>query len=79
MNAPATSATTQTLPDFIAEIGDPEAARLFDAELRTVQAWRRRERFPRPEKAQQMVAVSGGRLTMDGIYGADPDRQAAAG
>lgn len=78
MNAPTPSGT-RTLPEFIAEIGDTEAARLFDAELRTVQAWRRRERWPRPETAQQMVAVSGGRLTMDGIYGADPKPKGSGG
>lgn len=57
-----------TLPQFIESVGDEAAARLFEAELRTVQSWRRRERLPRPEKAQRMVALSDGRLTMESIY-----------
>jgi len=57
-----------TLPQFIESVGDEAAARLFDAEVRTVQSWRRRERLPRPDKAQHMVAAAGGCLSMDSIY-----------
>lgn len=59
-----------TLPDFIAELGDEEAARLLDAPLRTVQSWRRRERKPRPAQAARIIAAAEGRLDYAGIYGA---------
>ena len=66
-----------SLPQFIESIGDEAAAQLFDAELRTVPSWRRRERLPRPEKAQRMVVAAEGQLTLDSIYGVahdfDPD------
>lgn len=62
---------TMTLPAFIAHLGDEVASKLFQTELRTIQSWRRRERYPRPKQAQQMVAVADGRLTMQGIYGDD--------
>lgn len=57
-----------TLPDFIAEVGDQKAAELFRAPVRTVQSWRRRERYPRPSTAQQIIGATGGRVTMQGIY-----------
>lgn len=47
-----------TLPQFIEQIGDIAAAKLFDTEIRTVQSWRRRERIPRKTKADLIVKLS---------------------
>jgi hypothetical protein len=69
---------TTTLPEFIAELGDSEAARLFGVPERTVQSWRRRERFPRPAMASRIIDVAGGRLNMGGIYAVPADDESGA-
>jgi hypothetical protein len=56
-----------TLPEYIASIGDAKAARLFRVKIRTVAAWRRKERTPRKEHAAIIVAKSP--ITYAGIYG----------
>jgi hypothetical protein len=61
------------LPDYIKKHGDEKCARLFGSKVRTVGAWRRRERYPRPSKAQEMIVASGGELTMAGIFGDDQE------
>jgi len=58
-----------TLPDYIKKHGDEKCANLFGAKLRTIGSWRRRERYPRRDKAQEMVVASKGELTMTGIFG----------
>lgn len=58
-----------TLSEFIAEVGDRTAAELFRAPVRTIQSWRRRERYPRPATAQEIIGATDGRVTMQGIYG----------
>lgn len=68
---------TLTLPEFIREIGDEKAAELFNVKVRTVQSWRRREAFPYPRNAQQIVAAAEGRVDFQGIYG-PPDTGKAA-
>lgn len=55
-----------TLPQFIEEIGEPEAARIGGVKLRTIQAYRRGERAPRPEVAERFVAT--GKVDWAGIY-----------
>ena|SRR6185312_13038514 len=67
---------TKTLPELIAELGDEAAAALFRTKLRTVQSWRRRERYPRPGKAKELVDLSDGRLSFAGIFG--PEAEAIA-
>lgn len=61
------------LPDFIAETGDDACVELFGVPLRTIQSWRRRERLPRPEQAREIVRLTSGRVTFDGIYGLHPE------
>lgn len=61
-----------TLPDFIAEIGDDKASEIFMVPKRTVQSWRRRERCPRPSKASEIIAATGGRVAYAGIYALPP-------
>lgn len=65
------------LTSFIEKHGDAHCAALFDAKIRTVASWRRRERFPRPEQAALIVERSGGVLDMDAIY-RSPEQKAAA-
>lgn len=66
-----------SLPDFIAKIGDESAVELFGAKLRTVQSWRRRERYPRPDQARRIVAASGGEVSYAGIF-SEPQKQEVA-
>ena len=63
---------SMTLSEYIAEIGDAEAARRFGAKVRTVQSWRRRERYPRRTEVAGILAASDGRLSVEGIYGPFP-------
>lgn len=67
----------QTLPEFIAELGDSKAARLFGVTERAVQSWRRRERLPRPAMAARIIEAAAGRVSMAGIYNL-PDAAPAA-
>lgn len=64
----------RTLSDFIAEKGDAAAAAMFGVKERTAASWRRLENYPRATKAQEIVEITGGEVTMAGIYG---DKQAA--
>lgn len=61
-----------TLPEFIREIGDGPAAKLFGVKVRTVQSWRRREAYPYPRNAHQVVEACAGKVDYEGIYGPDP-------
>lgn len=54
------------LSEYIQQVGDDEAARLFEVKRRTVQAWRRGERTPRREQAHVIVERSP--VTFEGIY-----------
>jgi hypothetical protein len=62
------------LPDYIKKHGDEKCAAIFRSKVRTVGSWRRRERYPRPEKAREMVIASEGELTMSGIFDDAYDR-----
>jgi len=65
----------KTLPEFISEVGAEEAARLFNIQPRTAESWKRRERYPRPAKAPEIIAATRGVVDYEGIYG--PDVRAA--
>lgn len=56
------------LPDYIDQIGVTRFAKQFKVKPRTVSSWKRMERRPRPEKAQEIVEKTP--VTMEGIYGA---------
>jgi len=56
------------LPDYIKQVGVTRFAKQFGVKPRTVDSWRRMERRPRPEKAQEIVEKTP--VTMEGIYGA---------
>jgi hypothetical protein len=57
------------LVEYIEQIGDAKAAKLWNVEERTVQSWRLRERTPRPNHAARIVETSP--VTYEGIYGLD--------
>ena len=57
-----------TLPEYICEVGDREAARLFGVSVRAVESWRRGERVPRPETAARIVKATKGRVDYSGCY-----------
>lgn len=57
-----------TLSEFIAEVGDEAAARLFGVATRTAAAYRRGEREPSTAKAREIVAAAGGRLTFEDCF-----------
>src|SRR5690554_1818601 len=59
---------TMTLPEYIEQVGDAAAARLFRVKPRTAMAWRLGERHPRPAKAAEIVRVLGGAVTFEGCY-----------
>ena len=65
-----------TLTQFISELGDSQAALLFNVKERTVASWRRGENFPRATKAQEIVALTKGKVSMDGIYATCCDKAA---
>lgn len=57
--------------DFLRQHGDDISVALAcRVSVRTVESWRRRERFPRPPALQRLIRMSGGRLTLDGAYSA---------
>ncbi len=53
-------------------MGIPEFAARYGVKERTVSSWRYGERFPSRAKAQELVALSGGELTMAIIYAPTP-------
>ena len=57
-----------SLPQYIASLGDVVFAQRYCVKERTAASWRRRERYPRPEQAHELIERSGGELTMDIIY-----------
>lgn len=59
-----------TLVEFIQKKGDAACAELFGVKLRTIGSWRRLERMPRPAQARRIVEVTGGAVSMAGIYAA---------
>lgn len=56
------------LPEYIAQVGIARFAKQFKVKPRTVKSWKRMERRPRPEMAQEIVEKTP--VTMEGIYGA---------
>jgi hypothetical protein len=64
-----------TLPDYIAEVGDERAAKLFKVKPRTAMSWRLRTRFPTKDQADVIVKKSP--VTYDGIYSVERKRETA--
>lgn len=58
-----------TLKEWIAAVGDDQAARILKTKPRTARSWREGRRFPRPETARGIVRRLKGKVTLAGIYG----------
>jgi uncharacterized protein YjcR len=56
------------LPDYIRAIGEDVAAAKFGVSVWTIRSWRQRTRFPRANKANEIVAMTDGIVGLDGIY-----------
>ena len=65
----------QTLPEYIEEIGDKAAGKLFRVKPRTAMSWRLRTRFPTKDQADVIVKKSP--VTYEGIYSVERKRDAA--
>lgn len=67
-----------TLAEYIKKNGHAEAARLFGVSLSTIKSWRWGQRTPRPDKANEIVSVTGGEVSLSGIYAQKPSEAANA-
>lgn len=59
------------LTTYIETIGDEAAAKQFGVKKRRIESWRANgtsRRYPRRQIAEQIVKVTNGIVTMDGIY-----------
>ena len=65
------------LPAYIKSVGDARASELFGEPVRTVKSWRYRDRRPRPETAQKIVAATNGEVTLADIYGQPREQESA--
>jgi DNA-binding transcriptional regulator YdaS (Cro superfamily) len=61
------------LPDYIKAIGHEAAAKAFGVSESAIKSWRWGARRPRPDKAHEIEAVTGGRVRFADIY-PRPDR-----
>lgn len=57
-----------TLSDYIKDKGHKRCADLFGVSESTVKAWRWGARKPRPEAANRIVQITGGEVSLAGIY-----------
>jgi hypothetical protein len=57
-----------TLSEYITQIGDDKAAKLFDIDVRVAKSYRLKERQPKPQKAMEMVRKLKGAITLEEIY-----------
>lgn len=56
------------LSDYIKKVGDKKAAEKFGVQERTAASWRRGERIPKPRKAQEIVELLDGLVSLEGCY-----------
>lgn len=54
--------------EYIEKNGEPRIAAALNVSMWTVRSWRLGTRSPRPEHANKLVLMSGGELTLAGIY-----------
>lgn len=64
------------LPTYIETIGEQAAANLFGVSIWTVRSWRHRTRYPRADKAREIVEKTGGKVTFEAIYADSRDEAA---
>jgi DNA-binding transcriptional regulator YdaS (Cro superfamily) len=58
-----------SFPEYIRKHTPQKCAKLFNVKERTAFSWMRRERYPTPTKAHEIVAAAKGEVTMQDIYG----------
>ena len=56
------------LPDYIRTVGEDVAAAKFGVSVWTIRSWRQQSKFPRTDKANEIVRRTDGVVTLDGIY-----------
>lgn len=56
------------LRTYIQTKGEDQAATLFCVSIWTVRSWRSGNKKPRPAKANEIVAKTGGEVSLAGIY-----------
>lgn len=56
------------LKKYIQEHGDIKCAELFNVKPRTTASWRRGERLPRPDQANEIVILTNGEVSLYDIY-----------
>lgn len=66
------------LSEYIKETGHEAASRLFGVSIWTIKAWRFGDRLPRPAKANEIVRITRGKVTLSEIYGPQPSSEKAA-
>lgn len=66
------------LPTYIRTIGEQAAANLFGVSVFTIRSWRQRARYPRSDKAREIVEKTGGKVTYEAIYAPAPAQDEAA-
>jgi len=59
---------SMTLSQYIKKTGDAQCAKLFSVKERTVASWRRGENYPRANKAQEIVILTKGEVTLNDIF-----------
>lgn len=64
-----------SLSAFIKTIGNTAAARLFGVSEGTAKSWRYGYRKPATDRAQEIVRLTEGRVTWEGIYASDKPKQ----
>ena len=67
-----------TLSEYIRDIGEPAAVRLFGVSIYAVRSWKHGLRSPRPAKANEIVAITNGKVTLSDIYRHRPQPSEAA-
>ncbi|MET4696711.1 hypothetical protein [Endozoicomonas lisbonensis] len=53
---------------YIQKYSDEAAAELFGVTKRTIAAWRRMERAPRPVQSMHIIKQTQGKVSWEGIY-----------
>jgi hypothetical protein len=56
------------LPNYIRTVGEDVAAAKFGVSVWTIRTWRQQAKFPRPNKAAEIVSITDGVVDMAGIY-----------
>lgn len=60
-----------SLSAYIKTIGNSAAAKLFDVSEGTAKSWRYGYRKPSADNAKEIVRITDGRVTWEGIYATD--------